>query len=103
VLIYLFVQILLYVLLFHSSCLSSGCALHGSPPQAQQRVVADLSAKVTTLTEARRWEADALERAFRGAAGDGRENELEQQLAAIVPRLDQVPFILRRWRWPLAD
>jgi hypothetical protein len=58
--------------------------------QAQQRVVADLSSKATALGNARRWEADALERAFRGAAGDGRENELEQQLAAIAPRVGEV-------------
>ncbi len=57
--------------------------------QQQQLLVDELTAKGVQLREARDWEQAIVPQIFQGAAGDARENQLEAEVDAMLPRLHQ--------------
>mmetsp|Transcript_6746 Transcript_6746/g.14892 ORF Transcript_6746/g.14892 Transcript_6746/m.14892 type:complete len:556 (-) Transcript_6746:180-1847(-) len=57
---------------------------------AQKQAVAHLTAKVSQLQEAKRWEEAILPQVFAGVAGDAQENALEREVDGLAPQLQQV-------------
>ncbi len=62
----------------------------GAKVAEQEKAVLQLNGLVSQLVEAKNWEAQALVSAFGGSAGDAKENQLEGEVAALVPQVEQV-------------
>lgn len=70
---------------------AAGAVLEAMHQQKESlsREVQELRSKVSQLQQAKQWEEGILPQIFAGVAGDARENALEQQVDALIPRLHQ--------------